>query len=1150
MPWVVDGLDETLASIDDAMYKIQSKARAKIPSEHPDAYIRSTIPEAKHKTADEVWDAIVDKPLFTETDKTIGNTVRGLYGDKAERGFDDLIVDLRRRINNARAAGNDITADVLQFRLTQIEGEYYSMMKAAGLTKFAGPPPIPRRLIPDIFDSFIKGQEVNLAEYRALREVTEEFYGHFRKQLAGDADFFKPGQLTPDQRKLLDSHGSKVAGAMDEAHEVSVYGSQNSIGLKHLEGKEFVSALDETSRVLIDYSQYDRWEVPMRVMFPFWHFPTRSLPFWAEHLSSNPEFIAFYGRYHHLSDLTSKKYGATDTTGRQLSSFRGYFPIPGTDTWVNPMNVLSMGALFPEFDKYFQQRVEEMPPGRKALHYVYKYAPMFGFIPSPLVSMLTRPAIDRRIIPSWSMIPQFSLIKDRAIDRILMNIRQSGSDWTFFKSALNAVHPEVSWEDHLIENRILRNAMVFIQENNLNSIEAMKVVQDVALLLDVEKRYADSDLMEKWMDTRREIEDESWNMHLVGYMSGIYPKKFTDADAAFMQIRDENNILRWSLNNKGMAEIIDYYDDPLSGHDDHYLPFKFDTWKGWISSFYNITRYVEYKPNFPGMPVIPERKHGEDDVSYDARVQSHLDAVSLEMGKNAPIIGDPAYGEDRLKIVAKLMQKFLANDATWSARLAAADRRDQGLAQLPVGASWDMKAPYFEQYAQDMQDTDDMAIYDYADNPWSAGAKPGEVIEQEIIREWWYKIRSTYPTWSDEKEYEVYKREVESWRRDLPNLAKVFIGPFMRSVASRDMKGRVDLNVITKDLMEMTNHQGYDGWLAENDTVYEAVDGAFDELYIDSYHQALYNSPVGERNLAIHDWQQANPTPPPFDAIYKSVIDKYGFERFTREEIQQAYGGREIPDIEQYKAERSANPELYSTKNGIWGYLNRIPPGEMDKITDRMEKIGMDTDRFTVWYDTHGNGYDLLPDELNEFHSDLKRIVEDEFGYPEPSRQDLVTWNMVKLLDDQFDDVVIDYIKDAEAPNITTYDEFDRLRTYYYRTLTPKEQESFRNNPITRPQYQLIADVRNMEIAWGRTYPEWGRYRLKDWQKEEAEINVLDPIGWPKGLANSLGSVFASNLEDYMMGEEDLEEETEAMLIYLKNRPEYEYFIGGILDNR
>lgn len=804
-------------------------------------------------------------------------------------------------------------------------------------------------------------------------------------------------------------------------------------------------AVDIVGNAMVDYQTNTNLDMMMKSVFPFWIFPTRSLKFWLGELAAKPKILSTWSQIQGASERMAHDVGATDTRGHQLPRFRGNINLTGTNWWWNPTAALSFTQAIPGARNVYGLADSEAPIFKRLATYLYAYGPAAGFHVAPWISipMHRMGWLDENQFPERSLLGQVDLIPEWQQRTVLKKVQDSlwysirpDATWT----------PEVSWKDFLVERQVLitlTNEIEFLHE--LDKKEKVKEAE-MAIL----QRTGD-----RWTTARRELEQTDYFARIVGYLSGMYGKKFNKGEAALYEARDEVGRLRRQIS-------LD------ANYEDFYKDYRYNTAEG--------LTYGLYK-----------------DVSW----------VTDETGKQL-------YGQARWDEVAK----NIAYQQQMSAKIAreGANRRmlEIRLSELPIGSPWESKKEIYEDY-ETIQKTILKAFPDVI-YQWGPYNKNDETIREHVIDKWMKILGEGRPfNWNrEEQDWDQYQNSILEWQDDIPNIAQLNIDRLFMELAGEklfeplkdyegqplhqtDEEGNVLLDAkgepvpetifesvlgkrldVKKALLAMGTSAEWNQWDINSDS----LDDALNRVWLDNYAGAFFDfidagGPEevegSEREQFEREWDAKFPGGPSTVQLTGWIRNLYG-DKWSDEQIALHRYGTDVVTREKRRELQASDRQKKANEIFKW-YGWAGPRGAKQKFYDALEEI--DPEMAEVLRDfldpsrkrtSSAKGlYTYWSDEFwTEFYNAVSTAAL-TLELQAPTDQELEEWVLAEELDLQFHE----YRETTYGPN------WNGLNSEYFNKTSSERLEWRKENPDL---YKRLQAGWTMKDAFGEKHPAWQKF--------------------------------------------------------------------------
>jgi hypothetical protein len=884
-------------------------------------------------------------------------------------------------------------------------------------------------------------------------------------------------------------------------------------------GRQLEGAVAKVNRVMIDYNHTTRFDDLMKNIFPFWTFPSRSWPFWAETLLTHPQIVAGYMKLRRLSEAARRQAGAVNSQGKPLPSLKGYLPIPGTDMWINPLAPFSFSYVLnalnrdPEEMLYEMSQDEDVPPNAWVAKEMMENGPVFGFSVAPWVGWMAKKwyQIPDYVMPPQTLIPQINLVPRWAMLDVIHRLNLMTGDWQLG----TRIYPEVAWHDYLVERDLLEQTQQRIE--GMDDAHARTIVNRVIVAI---RDKGDNAV---WQEAYKATTGKESARALGGYFTGIYAKEFTDADADLMQLRNETNLLKSALNNHFQAALFELPVDAEEAWDKYNA--RKDTPEGWIYSIYTDMGYVR--------------------------------------NEDGQIVRDPA--ERNKALAQKIVDE--QNQSAYYAEAARFKRELDGeLIAIGPGAPWEVLEPVYEKFGHKMASISYLNTYE----PKYGTSAPIEIIQKKLSDKWFRFLYTTRPRWdiNGKESHNDYQKRVTEWESNIPHMGALMHAFQMRpdiQTTIRTLHSDQQLDQgFWGTLMKGTDADGFLAWQRANDNVLDALNAAHDALYWKPYWDAQAD-PTSEsgwkggyaQTLAINDFLAQHPNGPPTAQEYFDWINTNYPGRFTFDEVQK-WAEYNPPD-EQYDIDKRLledKGEEYVVRRQVWDALKWVGPGKNSQIVGKFMDKQANVD-LQEWYDKDGTAFAGDLDKLKAFRDILQAAVA-QSGLPAPTREQLVQFMQAEQSNKQLKTIVA-------TQHGMTYDQFIATESLYNNMSTRDFKKQFPDD--YKMMRQFYGSIRS---SWAAHDPIWAMYYL--WKPTpppqvkpviQAGFPVFPQVpttatapaaplttgGWPAGLADAVGPDLSYTISQALSHDEwqlSYAAKT-ALKTYAANHPEWRDWIAHIL---
>lgn len=875
--------------------------------------------------------------------------------------------------------------------------------------------------------TFIRNQEHMTNNYESALTALDTWKQHMAKM----ADGGHPAFVLPKEAQTELLTWAKGA-ATDKAEmlDVLIHGGD-------FNGQVVEGALDKTNRFMLDYQHTSIFDQTMKNFFPFWMFPSRSFPFWAETMATHPQLISNYEKIQRLSRSQRYQAGAVTSQGKPLPSLDGYIQMPGTDLWFNPLAPLSFRYVLDVAKSkddilYAANSQDEIEPKAFMVREMMETGQIYGFSLAPWMTYLMKQAynIPNEIIPSYPMIPEISLIPRWMVHDLIQKANKVNLFGMEIQGLGDAVYPEAPWHDYMVERRILENALSQIRSGNLSEADKLKLMNQAQNAI----KYKGEDVL--WKESYKELTQEEWTRSVSSFFSGMYPKSFGDNQADMLSLRNELNQLKSAMNNEFQSTIFDL---PVQSDKawDNYLN-ALDTPEGWAHRLYTDIGWV---------------KNGQGELLREPQERNKWLALKIQQDEDQQMYYDK---------MASLQNEF-----------------NERIRALPVGADWKQTQVVYDWYSNERSSLDYLRTFEkvYGTN------KPVELIQQDIAKDWFREIGAMKPRWEVTKgeTYEDYQQRVTEWETNLPKIAEVFVRAYLRrNDLNKTLDGlhedqRFDRGVFFTELVGMTNVAGIQEFEKQNDDVFDALNKAWKSTYWDSYWNSVIGKDGYEVDLAEKDFYAKHQEPPSSDELYQWITAYYGPEKFTREEIAKWVDGTDTMSVEERQLATKDDPVDFKKRQDVWDMLSWVGPGNRNRAVFNQAFInaGGDPDMLTVWYEESGQAYKTKPERLDQMREAIQEAIK-TLGLKPPERAELVRYVQAQDENEMFKQLINDELGNQF---FDWEDENGQVQPgvfSYYNGLDKAAKKEFRSQQPDA--YSAIQSYYDMRETFGSEHATWNDY--------------------------------------------------------------------------
>lgn len=838
------------------------------------------------------------------------------------------------------------------------------------------------------------------------------------------------------------------------------------------QGRAYNGAIKRVNDIMLDYTDQNRFDTSIRSVFPFWMFPSRSVPFWMKTVATHPDLISFYNKMKRYSEASRMQAGAVTSEGRPIDSLDGYMPIPGTDIWVNPLAPLSFRYVLgiPEMIEELgrsagydlQQQEDEVEPMVWSIRKIMEIGPMLGFSMAPWTAWGIKEAagLPDNVLPKFPAAPFISLIPRWYVYDLI----QKADKIAFGDFKLGQfLYPEADFQEANVERRIYQNALEEMQEPGANK----------ALIIEnVKKAVMERRGNALWDETYKELTNQNALQSAGSFFTGFYAKPFSDSQAELYALRNELNLLKSSMNNEFQASIFQLDGDAQSRWD----------------------RYLNAQDI-------------EENQLYRLYVQSGW--VRNEAGN---LVSDPI---ERAKYLKEAILAEQKQQAYYSGAEALRKRLDLTLRELPIGASYDVIAKEYDRYYENLNKlrAENEFAYDRSFGTW----KPVELIQSGIRDEFYYVLLSTRPRWDENTPYDEYQRKMAAWEQSLPMMAPDVMKTFLQrnDITAILDNLKDDQKINTKFWMDLNKEsqsvEGIKRWQLEQDDLFDALNNAWSELYWRPYWENAQGLDSTERDLYDYDFEQNNP-PPTAEQLYSWIRQTYG-TKFTLDDVRKWVNGTEVLDIEKRLIQQRTQEQ--TLRNQIWDYMAWLGPSkdrEMIQYLEQAIKEAMGDDRLikgdilTDMMERNNSLFRGDPKTLQQLITLIEQVYRDKNVRP-PTREELVQYVKAQDSNEQFKKLINqEYAKlspDWNTTGVTPYDVIQDIQSEFFAVENSKSY-TYKYKTEHPEEYAILREYWERKRQYGRTDRVWNMY----YNMSEDKQNIPTQFTGIFGLSPSAGSTY------------------------------------------
>ena len=990
-----------------------------------------------------IWHAILNNPSNNLLRFKTGTS--GMDLTSAE----SFLAGCRQRMKAMQAQGEDAVALAWSSIIDNVEEQLRRIPRSGETIKDIT---ISSQLAPELKEGMataMKTMQYDLAAMEQLGEVIKSWKNEFA---ASEAKLAKGVEGVSEATISNDAFWEEIRHLIPEVeHEMSSMEDAIIHGGNYA-GIDVTGALPRTNEVFLDYTtQYELETIP-RLIFPFWQFPTRSVPFWVKTLVLHPEIINFYTKYQLQSYRQRLQGGMVTSNGTPVRSLAGYVRLPGTDYYWNPTAPLSFRLLFPSAYQGFgnDENQNERSMLGSVLNAMSNATKLRGISMNPFLIPLAVKAgwIDDEG-QQYSIIPQADLVPRFIQREILTGLRK-----TVWDSAPELWSPSVSYVDYLIEQMILKDTLTKINEMRESSVIEGDYMDDAYVLTASVAHLFEMSLAERkedpiWIEYRKKYEKSETQKSWIGYMTGVYGKKYTAADAQFTELRNEINLLRSALNNETQTQLFELADTQLDLLSTYNYK-RYDDPSGELWSLYQATRWV------------------------------------------TDINGEELTGDQRVEKIRQTVEQNTKNNSYYNELEAIYKRRDEALSALPIGSPSSVRGPIIQKAMDEVVALD--TLYGRTlTTEYSVYNKPAEAILNHFESKWWAALTTSKPDWDSTKEtYSEYKTRWNEWAENLPVLAQQTGEAFLKAIkpqmdviyAYDEATSTVSAEqlaaeraaaeqAILKMMQEEGNLEGYIRHQRSNDTATDALLEAWTETYLQKYYDYTEGKSHEEYLLAERKFKSEFPNPPTFEQLAQWVMDTYPQGQFTVKELREAYedADEDVLSVEERRAQGRSDKEVI--REDILNILEIVGPGYNSinfNSTYASPTVG-GTDREIS--DIYNDWEKFSVEELNVIlqRMQLAAIIT---GVREPTSAELVSRTMAREQNDEFKTLTKSILGERFYDN----------QSWFY-SLNYTDQTAYKkSNPEFAAMLEKYTEIKK---SYARQYPTWASYYYKETKKEKSD---------------------------------------------------------------
>ena len=820
------------------------------------------------------------------------------------------------------------------------------------------------------------------------------------------------------------------AKTLQDMEDVAIHGGE-------FRGININGALNQTNDAMLDYTYYKRWENIMRMIYPFWMFPTRSTKFWAKTLIEHPKIASWYQKYMLMSQRTQMQEGLVTSQGRPLPSYTGYIKIPGTNIWFNPVAPMSVRYVLnplmgfdtnSTYNASDETTANEISPMTTAFREMYSIGVDFGFSMSPMVLAIpaVRDAIGNDTIPVNTIAPILDLVPLAWRKNLMDKMHITQNSWM-----RDAIAAEVPWKDYLVEYAALKAANSMIQARQEDPDRQWAIANEYRNML-MDPNREENKL---WLKYVKQVENGQLGQKWPAYFTGVYGKPWTTADAEFLELRHQLNLQRAMINNNVGADLFNLAPDAMQRAADR-AESAYDTPDGQI---YNLSQAIRFVVDEAGNEITDQA---------DRR-------VALLTRFNKDILSEEYYSQ------TKRLREI----------------RDSKLEKLALGSPNKLKDPINEEYYNGLDALNKNPLYeDIDDAPWSPVNKPAEGLMDHYRWKWFKALHSSKPQYDSSMEsYAEFQQRLIAWESDLPHQADLLTKSFRDEIDSditelfpykvwgkfiKDVPGGELTERVLSQLQSETTTDGMSDFYKKFDSVAGALDTAWYEMYYAEYLAAVDGLSGDQRTKAENGFFAANKPPTPSDLTEHILADRvYSTLGWSYDQILKTATGLDALTVEERQTQ--GNTPAGNKVDEMWNVLQYADSGtEKSAWFDEFRKQGGDEDELTLFYGA-SSIFELPKNEerLNELLKIVK-ATNASMGLKAPTGPELDLRIQAKTEQALLTDMTTDRFG-ADIYKLSTY----------YGGLSYAEKAAFKKD--FPEDYARLKGSWDLKDQFGTVYPVW-----------------------------------------------------------------------------
>jgi len=841
-------------------------------------------------------------------------------------------------------------------------------------------------------------------------------------------------EITTPVRETLDDVANYTFKSKNQMDEVANYGGE----YKGVQIEKNAGAVKRTNSIMMDYSDNSVLLQELKSIFPFISYPAKSVGYWMDLMTSHPELIAFYYKYQHFTDATAVQNGALSSNGEVLPSLKGYMPLMD-GLWFNPLAPLFYRFAFPRMAN-IRETDEELTPSQHVAKFLLDDAPVLGFnvgpIPAQILMMLSgyetyypKPTLVSEVVRTVFPIDFLPPVFERWMVSKLRKTFVGGIFGKDFLFPEETLLPRVNWADYLIEKQLLTDALTRMDTMD-DPKEKLDYGKTIKGILGNPNREED----QMWIDARNKMETDQYYRTMMGHMTGLYTKDFSDGQLRLQEVRDEINVLKASIENQTLANLFGLSGDAEQRYED-YKQYKFETPEGYFWSAIQLSRYV----------VDPETEQ-------------------------------QLVGQERRDEMARQYNIEEQTSMFFTAIKEAKQRYEDKLGAINIGDK-ESKTELYKEYQLELAAINDNPDYAMANTESFLGYKPSSRIYKDLVDRFWYQVIATKPSMIEGEEYEVYVDRVDEWKKEISDISSVTVPILELSIINKIMESGVKIDERMKEvpvwmaqIKQQANAEGFDTWEKNKDTIVDAHWKYWEQVIFQPYMDGLKGLNMYDSQLYKMNWE-AGYREPTKEEVIAWIQKEYGKTKFTKDEIAAEVGNvgyikpedrlvsgkneieKSIGDV--YEIIASAGPSVGEDYKNFMKAFKAL--GGTDEEWDRFYYAG---DNVELWKDV---------DEYTEFLRKVK-LAALKAEIPPASKERLEEFSQVRKENDQFR---------LDVEKQLGNDVWDLMGDYY--DLSTAERAIYRKeNP---DEYYKISQYYTLKDVYATEHQLWASYYHPDFDE-------------------------------------------------------------------